>query len=103
LEKQQVAQTAEEAPNVTIEPETKSDGDNTVAEAEPSSADALFAAVREVIQRVLTAPMNDAEVAAALEVSTAQAKTWLQRLVDEGVLERQKKSTGYIVKQSRLF
>jgi len=27
----------------------------------------------------------------------------LQRLVDEGVLEKQKKPAGYIVKQSRLF
>ena len=33
----------------------------------------------------------------------AQAKAWLQRLVDEGVLEKQKKPAGYIVKQSSLF
>jgi predicted ArsR family transcriptional regulator len=47
--------------------------------------------------------MKDAEVAAALDVSTAQAKAWLQRLVDEGVIEKQKKPAGYIVKQSSLF
>jgi DNA processing protein len=55
------------------------------------------------IQEALSTPMKDAEVAAALEVSTAQAKAWLQRLVDEGVLEKKKKPAGYIVKQKRLF
>lgn len=69
----------------------------------PEPADTLFAAVREVIQRLLTAPMKDAEVAAALDVSNAQAKAWLLRLVDEGVIERQTKPPGYIVKQSSLF
>lgn len=68
-----------------------------------SPADMLFAVVREVIQQLLTTPMKDAEVAVALAVSNAQAKTWLQRLVDEGVIEKQKKPVGYIVKQSSLF
>lgn len=66
-------------------------------------ADTLFTAVREVIQLLLKAPMKDAEVAAALDVSTAQAKAWLQRLVDEGVIEKQKRPVGYIVRQSSLF
>ena len=47
--------------------------------------------------------VQDTEVATALDVSNAQAKTWLQRLVDEGVLEKQKKPAGYVVKQKRLF
>ena len=47
--------------------------------------------------------MKDAEVATALDVSTAQAKVWLQRLVEEGVIEKQKKPAGYILKQSSLF
>lgn len=78
----------------------------TAGPATPSPstpADTLFAAVRGVIQLLLKLPMKDADVAAALEVSTAQAKTWLQRLVDEGVIEKQKKPAGYIVKQSTLF
>lgn len=66
-------------------------------------ADVLFVAVREVIQQLLKAPLKDAEVASALDVSNAQAKAWLQRLVDEGVIEKQKKPAGYIVKQSNLF
>ena len=55
------------------------------------------------ITSLLKAPMKDAEVATALDVSTAQAKAWLQHLVDEGVIEKQKKPAGYIVKQSSLF
>ena len=47
--------------------------------------------------------MKDAEVAAALAVSNTQAKAWLQRLVEEGVLEKLKKPAGYVVKQKRLF
>lgn len=66
-------------------------------------AEMLFDAVRGAIQQLLKSPMKDAEVADALDVSTAQAKLWLQRLVDEGVIERQKRPAGYIVRQSSLF
>ena len=72
------------------------------AQATTNPADALLTTVREVLQRLLTVPMKDVEVAAALEVSNVQAKTWLQRFVDEGVLEKHKKPAGYVVKQSRL-
>jgi DNA processing protein len=75
----------------------------TVGNAASTPADTLFAAVREVIQLLLKVPMKDTEVAATLNVSTAQAKAWLQRLADEGVIEKQKKPAGYIVKQSSLF
>lgn len=70
---------------------------------ESSPADALFAAVRATIQQLLCAPMKDTEVAAALDVSNAQAKAWLQRLVDEGVIEKRKKPVDYLVKKSSLF
>lgn len=70
---------------------------------ESPPAEVLFSAVRAAIQQLLKAPMKDTEVAAALDVSNAQAKAWLQRLVDEGLIEKQKKPAGYIVKQKRLF
>ena len=74
-------------------------------EATPSTpADKLFAAVRNVIPLLLKSPMKEAEVAAALEVSTSQAKAWLQRLIDEGAIEKKtKKPLGYVVKQRALF
>lgn len=66
-------------------------------------AEALFDAVRDSMRGLLRAPMKDAEIAAALDVSTAQAKKWLQRLVDEGVLEKRRKPVGYAIKQNGLF
>jgi predicted Rossmann fold nucleotide-binding protein DprA/Smf involved in DNA uptake len=64
---------------------------------------ALFSTVREVIQRLLTTPMKEAEVASALDVSPMQAKAWLQRLVDEEVLEKQKKPVVYKLREPRLI
>lgn len=90
--------TPEPALSAALAPETK-----PIPTAASTPADTLFAAVREVIQQLLRTPMKDAEVASALDVSNAQAKAWLQRLIDEGAIEKQKKPAGYIVKQSRLF
>lgn len=66
-------------------------------------AEVVFSAVRAVIQQLLIAPMKDTEVAATLDVSNVQAKAWLQRLVDDGVIEKQKKPAGYVLNQKRLF
>lgn len=68
-----------------------------------SPAEQLFAAVRAVIEQLVSVPMKDAEVADALNISNAQAKVWLKRLVAEGVLEKLKKPAGYIVKKKELF
>jgi predicted Rossmann fold nucleotide-binding protein DprA/Smf involved in DNA uptake len=86
-------------PPPAVSPKT----DSPTVSTPMAPADALFAAVREVITSLLKVPMKDAEVAATLEVSSAQAKAWLQRLVDDGVIEKQKKPAGYILKQSSLF
>ncbi|MBO9542033.1 DNA-protecting protein DprA [bacterium] len=70
-----------------------------------SPAEALFAKVRELLQSMLT-PRTDAEVAADLNVSKSQAKDWLLRLVDEGVLEKRTKPVCYVactVKKRPLF
>lgn len=93
----------EPMPSVAQAHETKPEAVSPMATTASTPADTLFAAVREVIQLLLKVPMKDAEVAAALDVSNAQAKAWLQRLVDEGVIEKQKKPAGYIVKRSSLF
>jgi DNA processing protein len=90
-------------PSSALTPEASPESDSPVATVESTPADALFATVREVVQSLLKAPMNEADLATALAVSNAQAKKWLQRLVEEGVVEKQKKPVGYVVKQSRLF
>lgn len=95
--------TPELAPSAAVTPAAAPEATSPIATTPSTPADALFAAVRGVIQLLLKSPMKDAEVAAALDVSTAQAKAWLQRLVDEGVIEKQKKPAGYVVKQSSLF
>lgn len=51
----------------------------------------------------MSVPMKDVEVAAALNVSNTQAKAWLQRLVEEGVLEKEKKPVRYVNKAQCLF
>lgn len=95
--------TPDAAPSVAQVVEAKPEADSSLPTTTSTPADTLFAAVREVIQLLLKTPMKDAEVAAALHVSNAQAKAWLQRLFDEGAIEKQKKPAGYIVKQSSLF
>lgn len=77
--------------------------ESTVIMAPSTPAEALFAVVREVILVMLDSPLKDAEVATALNVSKAQATAWLHRLADDGMIEKQKKSACYIVKQSYLF
>jgi DNA processing protein len=69
------------------------------ANADINPADTVFAAARAAIQRLLKAPMKDAEVAAALDISRAQAKAWLQRLVAEGTVKKQIRPVGYVAKR----
>lgn len=67
------------------------------------AAEVLYAAVRSALEKLLTTPMSESEVAAALEVSSAQARAWLRRLVADGVLEKQTRPAVYVVKQRGLF
>jgi predicted Rossmann fold nucleotide-binding protein DprA/Smf involved in DNA uptake len=69
--------------------------------SETSPAELLFSAVRSAMYDLLKIPMNDAEVAAALDVSSTQVKAWLRRLVEEGLLEQQQ-SNCYISIPGRL-
>lgn len=96
-------QTPDPLPLTAQEPKSRFDVTCLEEMGESTPADTLFAAVRGVIQALLKVPMKDVEVASALAVSNAQAKMWLQRLVEDGVIEKQKKPAGYIVKQSSLF
>lgn len=66
-------------------------------------AEDLFNAVRKILTRFLMTPKKEAEVATELNVSTGQAREWLQRLVVEGTLEKRAKPITYVVKQAELF
>lgn len=67
-------------------------------------ADELFAKVRELLEK-MTTPRTEAEVAANLQVSKSQAKEWLQRLVNEKVLEKLSRPVRYrsTTSQASLF
>lgn len=93
----------ETVPTVAAAPEATPQEANSLVAKASTPADTLFAAVRDVMLLLLKVPMKDTEVATALDISNAQAKAWLLRLLDEGVIEKQKKPAGYIVKQSSLF
>lgn len=67
---------------------------STAAASPTSPAEQLFAKVRSLLEQMNT-PKTDAEVAAELNVSKSQAKEWLKRLVEEGVLEKLSKPTRY--------
>ena len=84
-------------------PESAPEAADPIETTISTPADTLFATVRDMIQLLLRSTMKDKEVAAALDVSTAQAKAWLQRLVDEGVIEKQKKPVGYSLKRPSFF
>jgi DNA processing protein len=60
-----------------------------------SPADRLLRAVWTEIEQLLKNPMEDAEVAAALDVSTSQARRWLKRLVDDGFVETTRRPLRY--------
>jgi predicted Rossmann fold nucleotide-binding protein DprA/Smf involved in DNA uptake len=57
-------------------------------------AEALFATVRALLERIDT-PKTDQEVATELNVSKVQARQWLDRLVEEGQLDKLSRPTRY--------
>ncbi|MGD8174929.1 DNA-processing protein DprA [Marinimicrobium sp. C6131] len=99
----QLAAVVECLPSITLGSAAQVDVSTETPQPELTPAEALFAVVREAIQQLASEPVKDTEVAAALDVSNAQAKEWLTRLVKEGVLEKKKKPVSYIVKQKRLL
>jgi len=58
-------------------------------ESPSTPADELFAKVRELLEK-MTTPKTDAEVAADLHISKSQAKEWLKRLVEKGLIEKKR-------------
>lgn len=66
-------------------------------------ADLLFEAVRKSIERLGNTPIDEAQVADTLQIEKIQAKMWLKRLVEEGVLEKKTKPVRYILRRDRLL
>lgn len=69
--------------------------------AQAGLAEDLFATVRELLLGFLEHPKNEAEVASALGVTRPQARAWLQRLAEDGSVERRPKPVSYIAKHDQ--
>lgn len=100
--------TSSSGPGPTSPEESRNLGDATPAPTvaqtvAASPAEAVFRVVTDQLRELLSIPMKEADVAAALNVSAAQAKQWLQRLVEQGVIEKQKKPAAYVAKNKQLF
>jgi len=64
----------------------------------------LMRAVQEVILQMLEhGPKKADEIAAELQVSRAQVRTWLGRLVEEGLLVKTGRPVQYVIRQQDLF
>jgi predicted Rossmann fold nucleotide-binding protein DprA/Smf involved in DNA uptake len=60
-----------------------------------SPADEIFSVVRRSISRILAIPKKESEIATELQVTPTQAREWLQRLIDDGAVEKGPKKSLY--------
>ena len=90
------APTEPSPPSVQKYPESTSileSNELVIADAPATNpADILFDAAKRCIIQVLVAPMKVPEITDSLGVTQAQVKEWLQRLVDDGIVEKTKGS-----------
>ena len=95
------ADETQEAPQVSVEVATELA--LPVETVGQSLAEELFGKVRELLLRFLKTPRKEAEIATELQVANSQAKEWLQRLIDEGIVEKRTKPVVYSIRQASLF
>lgn len=102
IEEQQKIEQQATAVAEVHDPEAQTDGDDSMTPIS-SPADALLAKVRELVTQLLSVPMKEAQVGAALGVSRAQAKAWLHCFVEEGTLVKLSKPVRYLATQATLL
>ena len=68
-----------------------------------SPAALLFSGVRSLMLELLTTPKSDSELSNTLGVLPAQAKAWVQQLVNEGAVDRLTKPTRFVSRRTSLF
>ena len=88
-----------EVTSVAASPEAGKSAPQAMGDSKSNAADELFQTVRALALCILEEPANAVEFASALGVGKAQAEKWLNRLVEEGVLERRTKPVSYVVRQ----
>jgi DNA processing protein len=87
----------EKAPRYETQKMEQPSADSGVTKEESTPAQVLFGVVREILDRELTEPKSEGQVAEMLSVSKSQAKAWLAGLVAAGVLEKVPKPLRYRV------
>ncbi|EEY95324.1 DNA-processing protein DprA [Acinetobacter johnsonii] len=88
----------------TIDESTKShtpSATNTSEIEVQKPADELFEFAANIILNLLDTPLKDSEISQALNISLAQTKLWLSRLVEEERIEKRTKPVTYIVRHSK--
>jgi len=81
----------------TGQPSTALPANEGPHEPAATPAHSLFNSVRKILHRELAEPKSEVEVAELLNISRAQAKAWLTRLVADGELEKLAKPPRYRV------
>jgi predicted Rossmann fold nucleotide-binding protein DprA/Smf involved in DNA uptake len=66
-------------------------------------AEALIGCVREILVDLLATPKSESEVASVLQVSNSQARLWLRKFVQEGMLKRLTRPARFVVRQKGLL
>lgn len=91
---------------IAIARETHAKTDEASSRAQTSltsPADLVFQAARSAIAEVLCEPKKEADVASELGVSAAQTKQWLERMIEEGLVEKTKKPVRYRLAPKKLI
>lgn len=95
--------TGEESRPETLVPEmANGHASNNGAHPKLEPAELLLERVRDILVEVLVTPKKESEIAEILQVSGAQMKLWLRKLVEEGVLEQCSKPRGFVVARKKL-
>ncbi|HEV2990315.1 MAG TPA: DNA-processing protein DprA [Candidatus Angelobacter sp.] len=66
-------------------------------------AESLIAFVRNILIDVLAKPKTEKEVSTTLQISKSQTSLWLQRFVEEGLIEKRTKPVKYVLRQKTLL
>jgi predicted Rossmann fold nucleotide-binding protein DprA/Smf involved in DNA uptake len=94
----------EEPPSTAYsEPSNQLNGADATAESATTPAEELFRTVGKVLQQELKTAKTEAEVMILLGITKSQAKEWLVKLVNDGVVEKVKKTKPVQYRTSTSF
>lgn len=89
--------------DVTVAPTSTQDARPVEPHVFSGPAQRLFETARALIGESAQTPIKEDAIAKLLNVTRPQAKAWLDRLVQDGVLQKRKKPVAYVVVPSRLL